>query len=133
MQCVGSEAASHAFVHDNDTGTGADLPTTGVIYPINRFLIHQEESVTISLHTCLQAIGSSYGPIAAARSAAHKKDALPALRSDDKAGLHYLRKNEDRHCLRLTCGSCRILCHKLLQRATGFADELVGDCCLTAK
>src|SRR5947207_14180941 len=125
MQCVGSEAAGHAFVHDNDTGTGADLPTAGVIYPINRFLIHQEESVTISLHTCLQAIGGSYGQIAAARSAAHKKDALPALRTDDKAGLHYLRKNEDRHCLRLTCGSCRLLCHERLLPAAGLAASVV--------
>src|SRR5260370_24093410 len=38
MNGIGGEAAGHPFVHDDDTGAGADLPAARVVYPIHRLL-----------------------------------------------------------------------------------------------
>jgi hypothetical protein len=47
MQCVGREAASHSFVHDNNAGTGANFPAARVVYSIHRILVHQKEGVAV--------------------------------------------------------------------------------------
>ena len=57
MHGVGSEAAGHSFVHDDDARAGADLPAARVFYLIHRLLIHEKERVTEFLSTGLQAIG----------------------------------------------------------------------------
>src|SRR2546429_9897005 len=114
MQCVGSETLCHALVHNHDTRTRADHPAAVIISPIDCLLVHQKQSATILLDARLQAVGGSYRAIAANNASALKKNSLPSLRSDDEAGLDYFREYKNRQCLRLTFGSCRILCHELL-------------------
>ena len=95
-------------------GAGADLPTAGLVNPIDRSLVHQEESVTILLNAGLQSIGSGDGPIASTRLAVHEKNSFSPLSAKDKASFDYIRKHENGHCFRLTLGRSWILCHQLL-------------------
>ena len=53
VQCVCGKAAGHPFVHDHYARAGADLLTAGLVNPIDRSLVHQEESVTILLNAGL--------------------------------------------------------------------------------
>ena len=85
MHGIGSEAAGHSFVHDDDARAGADLPAARVIYPIHRLLIHEEEGVTVFLDTGLQAIGGCYRPV----------DAFAALRAKNKPCLNHIWKDKD--------------------------------------
>ena len=53
MHGIGSEAAGHSFINKHDTWAGPDLPSMGIVYPIDCFLVHEEERVTILLNTGL--------------------------------------------------------------------------------
>src|SRR5438105_10549003 len=79
MHSIGAEAAGPALVHNNNARAGADLPAAGVIYPIHRILVHQEEGVAVFLNARLQAIGRGYGPVAAARLTVHEENSLATL------------------------------------------------------
>src|SRR6266536_4404649 len=133
MQCVGGKAAGHSLVHDDNAGTRTNLPPARIVYPVDRFLVHQEQGVTVFLHAGLQAVGRGYRPISAVRMAVHEKNSLAPLSAKDEPGFHYIRKNKDGRCVRFSFGGRRILRHKLLQSATGLAGQIVGGCRASGK
>lgn len=92
--------------HDHQAGTGAERPSFRLVHPIDRFLIHEEKRIAISLDARLQAIGSCCRPIAAGRFTAHEKNSLATLGADDKTSLHDIREDQHREgVLRdLACG-----------------------------
>src|SRR6266403_4141410 len=53
MHGIGSETPRHSFINKHDTWTGPNLPSMGIVYPIDCFLVHEEERVTILLNTGL--------------------------------------------------------------------------------
>ena len=133
MHGIGAEAPCHSLVHDDDARAGADLPPARVVYPIHRFLVHQEEGVTVFLNARLQAIGGGYGPVAAVWLTVHEKNSFAPLRAKDEAGFDYIRENKNGHRSRFTFGSRRILRYELLQRGARLAGQVVGGCCVRAK
>src|SRR5438477_11243347 len=50
---VAGKAPCHSFINKHDTWTGPNLPSMGIVYPIDCFLVHEEERVTILLNTGL--------------------------------------------------------------------------------
>src|SRR5437899_1706987 len=133
MHGIGGEAAGHSFIHHHDAWAGADLPAPRVVYPIHRILVHQEEGVTVLLNAGLQAVRGGYGPVPAARLAAHEENSLTSLCAKDEAGFDYIRKNKNGHCFRSTFGGCRILRYELSQRGARLAGQIVGGCRVSAK
>ena len=53
MHGIAGEAAGHSFINKHDTWTGPNLPSMGIVYPIDCFLVHEKERVTILLNTGL--------------------------------------------------------------------------------
>ena len=88
MHCAGGEAPRHSFIHNDHARTGADLPATSLVNPIDRALIHEEECVTVLLHTGLQSIGCSYSPVTSVRSAVSEENSLASLSADHEAGFN---------------------------------------------
>jgi hypothetical protein len=118
MQGVGGEAPGHPFIHNDDARTSANLPAARVVNPVHRVSVHQEEGVTELLNAGLQAIGSGYGSVTAARSAMHEKNSFSPLRAKDEASFDYIWKHKDSDSFRFTLGGRGILRHKLLQSVT---------------
>src|SRR5438045_9218783 len=50
---VAGKASRHSFINEHDTWTGPNLPSTGIVYPIDCLLVHEEVLVIILLNTGL--------------------------------------------------------------------------------
>jgi len=94
MHGIGSEAAGHSFINKHNTWTGPNLPSMGIVYPIDCFLVHEEERVTILLNTGLEAVGSCDGAITAVWSALNEENSLALLSADHEAGLDDIWKDK---------------------------------------
>src|ERR1051326_8970102 len=101
------------------------LPSLVIIFAL--FSAHSavaDELVSKSRNALQQLVAQN----SAAATCKSKAFAVLVFPEVMKAGFHYFRKNKDGKRLRLACGCCRVLGHELLQRVTGFANELVSDC-----
>src|SRR6266576_4813378 len=95
MHGIGSEAAGHSFIYKHDTWTSSNLPSLGIVYPIDCLLVHEEERVTILLNTGLKSIRACHRPVAPGWPSMNEQGAFAALRAKDKPGLNDIW--EDKH------------------------------------
>src|SRR5438045_8822462 len=57
---IAGKAPRHSFINKHDTWTGPNLPSMGIVYPIDCFLAHGEERVTILMHPRLSSRLTGY-------------------------------------------------------------------------
>src|SRR5205823_8564269 len=97
MHGIGSEAAGHSFINKHDTWTGPNLPSLGIVYPIDCLLVHEEEHVTILQNTGLHSIRDCHWPVTPGWPSMNEQGALAALRATDKPGLNHICKDKHGH------------------------------------
>jgi len=96
MQGLAANGPRHAFVHDYQGGARAERPSLRLVDPIDCLLVHEEKRVAVFLNAGLQTIGSRRGPVAAGRFPTDEENSVAALRADDEASLHDIRKDKHR-------------------------------------
>ena len=96
VQRLAAYSSSHTFVHHDQARGGTDRPSVGLVHPVDRFLIHEEERVAESLDASLQPVRCRRRPVATDRFAVEEKSAVAALAANDKSSLDDIRENKDR-------------------------------------